>query len=956
MKRVINSLYTQSVYSFNGSVIKLEELIDCMKDKGSYVALADSNLHGAMKFFKHAFKSKLKPLIGIEVLLESHLEAPLKSLIYARKNKGYQALLKLTSLSHFKGFLTKVDLREFEDDISVFILDENSKESINYQHYQALKHVYFDTKLNLIKTHRMSHHKKSFETVMKKIMGVAETLYTPLEETISTQNETFLNEHVIENEFKESHLPKFQTPDQISQFDYLKALSEKGLKKRLEMNPKPSQGYHDRLNKELKVIRDLNYEDYFLIVWDILKEARKHHILVGPGRGSAPGSLVAYSLGITHIDPLEHGLLFERFLNQARKTMPDIDIDFPDDKREIMLNYLQEKYGKEHVALISTFGTFLFKSALRDSARVLKIDEKRVKNILEISKNYSTIKDLIEDASIKDWMTRLESISEWLNSAKDLEGCPKHVSTHAAGVLLSDEPMYHYTGLKPGLYGLSQTMYEQFEMEGMGVLKIDLLGLRNLTLIQKMVDKINETSKKPLNLYQLPLEDMKTFNQFQTGSMNGIFQLESRGMRRLIKDLKVSSFKDIAVALALFRPGPMESINVFINRRNKKEAIPKIHPMIDKILEDTQGILIYQEQIMAIATDYAGYTLEEADLLRRGVSKKDRVILESERKRFIQKAKENHQDEKLANSIYDFIVKFADYGFNKSHSVAYAMIAYWMMYIKARTPSIFLSIMMAQALNQPEALLTYINEAKTYHIDIQRPSILVSELDFVIDNHSLIFPLSGIKNIGKDTWIKFLTLRSETRFESYIDFVIKTDDIFNTRQLTYLIYSGALDDFKVTHQTMIENLEAIKTFSKFTEESTGFVLNPWEEYPLDILEKNEILALSVNLTYHINQQYQTLLKHPDIYTLEEAFEKKQTLRFIARVIKARSLKTKNDEPMAFLELKGQFMTIDAVMFPEVFKTHGDLEINRVYLFLGQFQYRQKKWQVTIQNLKEIPPN
>jgi len=953
---VINSLYTQSVYSFNGSVIKLEELIEGMKDKGSYVALADSNLHGAMKFFKQAFKSKLKPLIGIEASLESSDTSPLKSLIYARKNKGYQALLKLTSLEHFKGVLTKADLKTFEDDISVFILKTGVQESINDEHYQDLKYVYFNPELNVEKTHRMSHHKEAFEIVMKKIMGVPETLNQSLENTLSSTDETFLNAHVIENDFKESQLPKFKTPDQISQFDYLKALSEKGLKKRLEMSPKPSLPYIERLNKELKVIKDLNYEDYFLIVWDILKEARKNHILVGPGRGSAPGSLVAYSLGITHIDPLEHGLLFERFLNQARKTMPDIDLDFPDDKREIMLKYLQEKYGKDHVALISTFGTFLFKSALKDSARVLQIDEKRVKNILEISKNYSTINDLLEDASIKDWMNRHESIDEWLKSAKDLEGCPKHVSTHAAGVLLSDEPIYLYTGLKPGLYGLSQTMYEQIEMEGMGVLKIDLLGLRNLTLIQKMVDKINETSKKPFNLYQLPLEDMKTFNQFQTGSMNGIFQLESRGMRRLIKDLNVSAFKDIALALALYRPGPMESINVFIKRKNKKEAIPKIHPIIDKILEDTQGILIYQEQIMAIATEYAGYTLEDADLLRRGVSKKDRVVLENERKRFIEKAKENRQDPVLANSIYDFIVKFADYGFNKSHSVAYAMIAYWMMYIKARTPSIFLSIMMAQALNQPDALLTYINEAKTYHIDIRRPSILVSELDFVIDNHSLIFPLSGIKNIGKDTWVKFLRLRSETRFESYVDFVIKTDGIFNTRQLTYLIYSGALDDFKVTHQTMIENLEAIKTFSKFTEDPKGFVLNPWEEYSLDVLEKDEVLALSVNITYHINQQYQTLLKHPDIYTLEEAYEKKQTLRFIARVIKARSLKTKNDEPMAFLELKGQFITIDAVMFPDVYKTHGELEVNQVYLFLGQFQYRQKKWQITLQNLKEIPPN
>lgn len=953
---MINSLYTQSVYSFNGSVIKLEDLIDAMKLKSKYVALADQNLHGAMKFFKLAFSNGLKPIIGLETNLESASDMPVKGLIYARKNKGYQALLKLSSLFHFKGVITHSDIKPYENDLSVFIIIKKDENDMTFHQYKDLKHVYFKEDFSFTKVHRLLSHPESFEKVMKQIMGANESIEGCLEDQMIEMDEPFLAGHVIEDNFLKSHLPKFKTPDHISSFEYLKALSEKGLKRRLEMNPKQSSPYFSRLEKELKVLQELNYEDYFLIVWDILKEARKKNILVGPGRGSAPGSLVAYSLGITHIDPLEHGLLFERFLNAARKTMPDIDIDFPDDKRELMLSYLSEKYGNDHVALISTFGTFLFKSALRDSARVLNIDAKRVKNILDISKNYSSVKALIEDPSIKDWMQRHESIQLWLKSAYYLEGCPKHVSTHAAGIVLSDKPLYEYTAIKPGLYGLSQTMFEQSEMEAMGVLKIDLLGLRNLTLIQKMVDKINTSSKKPLMLNQLSLEDQKTFKQFQVGSMNGIFQLESRGMRRLIKDLKVSAFKDIALALALYRPGPMESISTFLKRRNQKEMVPKIHPIIDEILKDTEGILIYQEQIMAIATDFAGYSLEEADLLRRGVSKKDRNILEKEEKLFVQKAIRYGQDEHLAKTIYAFIVKFADYGFNKSHSVAYAMIAYWMMYIKARYPHIFLSVMMAQALNQPEALLTYINEAKTYHIDIRRPSILQSSLDFVMEGHSLIFPLSGIKNIGKESWPKFLELKKHHTFDTFVDFIIKTDSIFNTRQVQYLIYSGALDDFKETHQTMIENLDAIKTFSKFNQDSQSFKLSQYEEYPLEILEKQEVDALTINITYHINQHYQTILKHPDIYTLEEAYQEKGTLRFIARISRIKELETKTKETMAFLELKGQFITMDAVMFPELFKTHGAPLLNHVYLFLGQFQYRQNKWQITLQNLKEIPPN
>lgn len=952
----MNSLRTQSVYSFNGSVLTLEQLIEYTVGKSPYVALAEKGMHSAQRFLRLAKKHQLTPILGIEVVLEGPTHN-LPALIYGRGEKGYQACLILASLAQVKKTLTKNDFEQYQDDLSVVFFTREADDDNVKEQYQSLTHCYFnDAGLNTTLVTRLNDTYDDVDRVMDQILMNHQIDGEGLEANFqaSSKMRQFAEAHALDFPVKAASLPVFKTPDGLSSQQYLRALAKKGLERRLQMTQQKPKGYFERLEKELSVIHELAYDDYFLIVWDIVKEARRLQLLVGPGRGSAPGSLVAYALGITHVDPMKHGLLFERFLNQARKTMPDIDLDFPDQDREKVLQYLKESYGPDHVALIATFGTFLKKSALRDSARILKIEDKYLKDVLREIEQYESIASMIKHSpTVQDRMNRFEAIHHWLNIAVKLEGLPRHVSTHAAGILLSDQPLTTYTALSPGLYGLFQTDLEQKDCEALHLLKIDILGLRNLSLIQRIAAQVE--SKKPINLYTLNLEDKKTYAAFQTGQTDGIFQLESAGMRRLIKRLKPTEFEDIVALLALYRPGPMESINTYISRRQKKTTIPSIQPAIDKILAPTQGILIYQEQIMAIATEFAGYSLQEADLLRRAVSKKDRQILEKERQRFVEKAIQQKNPKALAEKIYDFIVRFADYGFNRSHSVAYAMIAYWMMYLKVHAPKAFLAVMMEQALHQETLLMHYIDEAEALNITVEGPSVNHSDLTFKKDVNALYYPLSGIKNMGKESSQKLIDARPENGFQSFQEFIQITQSFLNTRQWRVLIEAGACDDFGFNHRTMIENVEALKTYLDFTEEgAASFHIETYDEYPLEILEQKEKEAISINLKYSVYTGFQTFLAHPDVTTLDAWLNDQKTKVFLARIQSVKEIRTKNDEPMAFLQLQGKSVLIEAVVFPELYQKLQTIEPMAMYQLTGTLQKRHEKNQINIQQMKPIP--
>lgn len=988
------ALQTETAYSFQGSNITVDTLMEWADQHDMrYVTWTDVNLHGAYKFYHACKRNDLVPVLGLNASIEPFFkEAPLKALLFPKGAKGYKALLHLASVP---GRLSLSTLKPYADVLSIVLspLEGELHALHKEQSTRAIKSL-----LQEFKSHEMNvflgvndtfdvefpirklpfvralylrdEDHRTFE-VLKRLF---EKKATPGDEMLSLKNERalkqkmsadafaalerFYEEHVLEMPQEQPELPSFPTPEDASSQQYLRALSRKGLKKRLKHVGGDTSRYYERLNRELKTIHELGFDDYFLIVWDVIKFARQKGILVGPGRGSAPGSLVAYSLGITSIDPLEHGLMFERFLNKARASLPDIDIDFPDRSRDEMLRYMQSAYGESYVALICTFGTFKIKSSLRDTARVLDIEQDIVEEMIRKTAEYPMIEDMMEkDPDVRNRMEK-EHIKTWLEVASRVSGLPRHVSTHAAGIILTDRPLTQYTALQEGLFGLYQTQYEQGDLEAMGLLKIDFLGLKNLTMIEDVCARVARFEGRDIDVHEIPLDDARTFRMLREKSTTGLFQLESAGMRRLIKQMRPIEFSDIPTILALYRPGPMESIPEYLKRRRKKARIERIADDIDPILASTEGILLYQEQIMAIANTFAGYTLNEADILRRAVSKKDRDVLEEERKHFIQKARENNKDPRLADRIYDYIVKFADYGFNKSHSVAYGMVSYWMAYLKANYPAHFLSVLMRDALNNGPLMRAYVQECSEHNLIVRSVDVRYSDADFILKGNELRYPMTGVKHISRDTAAAFAEKRAETPFTTFFEFVRVGMHVLNRRQMEFLVYAGACDAFDIEKKTMVENLSALIAYLQYSDavDLGGFVLTQYGEYDEATLKRLEADALGFNLTYDALRPYESLIqegKHLLPSKLTEAPLEKR-LSILGVVGRLKAIRTKRGDGMAFLRIEDRTSALDAVVFPEQYNRYaGTLEEDAVFVFEGRLRLRDKRRQLVIEAVKPL---
>jgi DNA polymerase-3 subunit alpha len=990
------SLFLETAYSFKGSNIKPDSLIEQAKAYNyDTLILTDTKMHAAYKFYQLCKEANIAPIIGLQVRAESLLNTVGTYLIaYAQNELGYQNLLKLSSLQSFNEQLPFSLIKKYAKDLSFLILPHQGdfKQAIYDEHQfnQLIKEI--KSFLNPLYFGISSHFEPSFKIENIQLLpldyvrylnqddaDVAQTLttiynseipllkdypayfkpksYFSFKETLSKNLTLFLQQHTLSLSEKSPSLPKYKNTHQLTSSAYLKALSHKGLEKRLIHYKSDKSDYYERLNEELKTIHEMGYDDYFLVVWDVIRYAKKQSILVGPGRGSAPGSLVAYTLGITDIDPIKFDLVFERFLNKARISMPDIDIDFPDRKREMMIDYVINKYGKEYVSYICTFGTYLKKSALRESARVFQVEKKYIEEMARKVDQYDTIKAMIEEnLDVQNRMQQLENVDAWLRSAAKLEGLPKHVSTHAAGIILSSEPIVQYTAIQEGLNDHYQSQYAMEDLEAIGLLKMDFLGLRNLTMIEDILQLIKTHENQTLSVYKFPLDDVATFKLLREKSTTGIFQLESAGMRRLIKDMQMRTFDDIVTILALFRPGPMQSIDTYIKRRFKKESITYIDPVLEPILESTEGILLYQEQIMAIASKYAGYTMNEADLLRRAVSKKSESILQNERKRFVSKAKALGKDSEKSNQIYDYIVTFANYGFNKSHSVAYAMIAYWMAYLKANYPAYFIAVLMQSALASEALMREYIQEASALNITVSPPNINHSDTHFVYKNNTLYFPLTAIKNIGHTLALNIVKTR-ETPYQSLIDFINRTSSFMNKRALEYLIYAGAFDGFNQTKRTMIENLEAITHYLSYQGiQNLDYEYNQLEEYDDTMLKHFEKESIGITLSMHPLNSYLNYLDKDTIYSVSDLSDVplNKTIHLLAYISRKKEIKTKHQSLMAFLELEDQYRKIDGVCFPNAYiKVKAFIEQRDVLLFEGKKTLKKNEPQFVIEKVRFI---
>lgn len=966
------TLFIQSEYSLLESTLRLDDLFLNAKNHGyDFLALSDTNnLYAAYKFFRYAKKyPDIKPIIGLRLEIY-HLEVKSSLLFYAKNQKGYQSLLILSSMVMLNdekrleldailpftsdlivvtpGYLSDIDQAILNND-----LNQAKKRLQSYQ--QAFNEFYLglsvqsfqlemkvapamyqlaeDSNVLLLPIHQTAYLEKKDARARDALIKIED----PKNERFDQSNLSFMSYNDLQDAFfdypfvfenlekvfkqveaieldRNFDLPSVGLKEGVSSKDYLTDLCMIGLKKRLANDQITHyEPYLSRLKYELSVINQMGYNDYFLVVYDFVRYAKTSQIMVGPGRGSAAGSLVSYTLGITNVDPLKYDLLFERFLNPERISMPDIDLDFPDDKRDQVINYVKEKYGSNRVVSITTFGTFAYRSSIRDICRVLGYSPQETNRIVKIATT--------------DKETTNKNVIEVLELAKQIEGLPRHTGTHAAGIIISNEDLRYIIPLQKGAT-LYQSQFEQSDLEQMGLLKIDFLGIRNLQTINNVLELVKSQKQMDIDINKIPLDDKKTFDLLSKADTLGVFQLESSGMRNVLYKLKPQEFEDIVAVLALFRPGPMDNIDEYIKRRHEKTYL-EIDPSIDHILKSTYGFIVYQEQIMTIANTFAGYSLAEADLLRRGVSKKDHEILNKEREKFIKKSIENHRSVEIATKIYDYIVKFADYGFNRSHSVAYAIVAYQMAYLKANHFEQFISVLLTSVISNETQIKDYISEARQRKVKILPPNINESDDTFKPTKLGIFYPLSGIKGIGTQTVRVISNEREKGIFTSYDDFKKRMTAQLSDKIIEALIFSGALDVFGLNKQTLYENRKEVMDLYALVV--SDIKSKTYDEYDLAFLIEKEKETLGFNLIMTPLMMFQGVIKKNKLKLLEDIVETDKTVKTIGYIAKTKVITTKNNKTMAFISVTDGNMTHEMTVFPEIYEAYGPILSRKDYM-------------------------
>ena len=770
----------------------------------------------------------------------------------------------------------------------------------------------------------------------------------------------------VEIEFGVQKLPQYDVPAGYTAEEYLTKLCEEGLRRRYENY----QDYEDRLHFELETIKQMGYVDYFLIVWDFINYAKQNHIMVGPGRGSAAGSLVSYALAITDIDPIRYNLLFERFLNPERVSMPDIDVDFCYERRGEVIDYVTQKYGKDKVVQIITFGTMAARNVIRDVGRVLDMPYGAVDQIAKMipaELNITIDKALQENSEFKRAYETDTQIRNLIDMAKRLEGLPRHSSMHAAGVVISKEPIMEYVPLSRGSDGSIVTQYVMTTLEELGLLKMDFLGLRTLTVIQDALEMIKTNIGLSIDLNEIDYNDINVLEMIGAGKTEGVFQLESAGMKSFMRELRPQTLEDIIAGIALYRPGPMDFIPKYIAGKNSGKEIVYDCPQLKPILEPTYGCIVYQEQVMQIVRDLAGYSLGGADILRRAMSKKKDSVMQAERKRFVYGDEKtgvagcikNGISEQVANKIYDDMVDFAKYAFNKSHAAAYAIVCYQTAYLKFYFPVEFMAALMTSVMDRLTKLGEYIQECKGLSIDILPPDINEAESTFAARGKNIRYGLSAIKGVGRNVIDAIVEERKENGpYQDIYDFCqrLALKDI-NKRTVENLIKAGAFDSLGFTRKQLIHiymdvmdkvasdkksDISGQLSFFDIAEEETraAFMIRVPDvgEFDQEVLLEFEKEVLGIYLSGHPLDAYSEILKKNttartiDFLRDEEGrvIVHDQSMATIGGIIsKVTNKSARNGKPMAFLTLEDLFGTVEVIVFP------ADYVLNRPLIVEGK---------------------
>lgn len=940
-------------FSLLKSLIKIEDYILYAKNHDLMtIGILDDNLNSSYSFYQEAKKNNIKPIIGLEINVEE-----IKIYLYPRNYDGLVNLFKLMSNKE----ITLSNLKEFKDN-NICVLNYESS-----QYISKMKEI-FDL---VFLSYRNDDERKNLSLITENLVYINEiysldiksskyinylnmiknneklgtvTLKDYNNNVISIEkydNKSFAD--LIDIEFPE---PKRYIPTYTeNSYEYFSNLAMKGLYKRL--NNQVNDKYKKRLLYEIDIINKMGFTDYFLIVFDYVRFAKKNKILIGAGRGSAAGSLVAYSLGITEIDPLKYDLLFERFLNPDRITMPDIDIDFEYTRVDEVFEYVKNKYGFDKVARIITYGTFQAKEALRTVGKINDVNESMLNSLLVHIDSKKSLKENLTNEVITI-LKRNSILKKIYEEAYFIEGLKKNESMHAAGVVISS------VDLKTVIPVINKndfllSGYNMVELEKLGLLKMDFLALKNLTIILNILKSIDYS----VDINNLPLDDEETYELFEKGETVGIFQFESKGLKNFLLKFKPTRFEDLVLAIAIYRPGPMQNIDLICDIKNNKRKYISIDSRIDYILKDTFGIIVYQEQIMEILRVMANYTYAHADIVRRAISKKDKDVMEKEKSVFINESINNGYSEEISLKVFSLIEKFAEFGFNKSHSVAYALIAYQMAYLKAHFTKNYYVSLLNTNIGGEVKIKEYIDEAKMKGIKFLKPDINKSLMEYSIDDEKIRLPLRSIKGLNSSSVSSILNERKNGEFKSFNDFMARCYGIYiNKKTVETLIYAGVFDSFSYNRKTLINNIDSSITYAELIKDldsslvSEPVVLETDEFSDIELMNK-EIELFGFYISNHPASKYPDCFKQVNI---KSYFDKR--IETVILIDKIHMLKTKNNDDMAFVTGSDETGRNEYVLFKEALKDK-EFKVGALYFVKGKVERRFDKYQIIVSEINKV---
>lgn len=946
----------KSDYSLMKTLLKVNDIIRyAVEKKASYVGVLDDNPYGIMDFYEKCQANNLKCVFGMVVSIDQK-----KIYLYIKNYGGYLNIIKINALIDDEK-LSLDELIKHNEGIIV-VLPHSS-----YSLYPRLKMAFeiylgyrnndelltahnVDERANTLFVNEIKACSESELPLLKLLYKISEVEYeSDLNYclTVSDDDKKKVIDFIttIDLQFPKGkrYMPVFCKTEEESKV-FLRALAVKGLQKRLSASV--PEEYSERLKYELNVIETMGFTDYFLIVYDYVKFARQNDIMAVP-RGSAAGSLVAYSLGISDVDPIKYDLLFERFLNPERVTMPDIDMDFEDTRRNEVIEYVKKRYGEDKVALIVAYGTMGSRQVIRDVGKALGTDMTLIDSL---SKKIDAKKNLKENTQNRELVEFIKknNLERLYKIACRLEGLKKHTTIHAAGVVISSQALLEIVPTYRTNDGIL-TGFTMEYLENLGLLKMDFLALRNLTIIHNMLKLVKKKNPK-FELASIPFDDKPTFKVFQSADTDNIFQFESNGMKNFLRKLAPDRFDDLIAANALFRPGPMQNIDEYIERRKGIKSITYLHADLKPILKSTYGIIVYQEQIMQILSLMGGYTFAEADLIRRAMSKKKHDVMEKENIRFVAKASEKGYDKNIAQSVYDLIVKFANYGFNKSHSVAYARLGYQMAYLKANYSDIFQLNTLNMSLGSSSKIKDVINDAKNRGLNIVKPDINKSGVEYLIRDGAIILPLSCIKDVGSNVG---KTIVDNAPYNDLFDFFRKTADYnINRRTVENLIFAGAFDSLGFSRNTLKANIDSAITYVELCKSlDESLIMKPEiivSEAPDEEISELDVFGFYISGHPAGKVQVKNGIKLKDIGNY-----KSRVVRLAALVDKFKVINTKNNEKMAFVDLSDDTGTASAVIFPKNSAIIDNIEDGGIYEIGARIGERNGEVQLIIENIANV---